>query len=218
MKKEAKFYVYALLDPRKPGPFYYGNWKFDFEPFYVGKGYGKRAYVHDKISNACNAFNPEKNCIIQKIKRETGDLHYIVTKRKGLTEQKALDLEILLISRIGRVQLKAGPLVNKTQGGDGMSGTVWTTEAKMRVSQAVTNAWAARTHVEKKRIFAKVAATNAAKPASEKARKAKYHSEALRTRSKAAVTRSLRKLRTTIAQRDSNESLRIRREACTKRA
>ena len=29
-------YVYVYLDPRKPGIFGYGEYKFDHEPFYVG--------------------------------------------------------------------------------------------------------------------------------------------------------------------------------------
>ena len=33
-----KFYVYVYLDPRKPGSFKFGEYEFDYEPFYVGKG------------------------------------------------------------------------------------------------------------------------------------------------------------------------------------
>ena len=40
------FYVYALLDPRKPGKFRYGKWVFSHEPFYVGKGHGTRYNSH----------------------------------------------------------------------------------------------------------------------------------------------------------------------------
>jgi len=34
------YYVYALLDPRKNGPFKFDNIVFDYEPFYIGKGKG----------------------------------------------------------------------------------------------------------------------------------------------------------------------------------
>ncbi|MGF3990475.1 GIY-YIG nuclease family protein, partial [Staphylococcus aureus] len=44
------YYVYALLDPRKPGSYLYTVGDkvvaFDHEPFYVGKGKGRRMYQH----------------------------------------------------------------------------------------------------------------------------------------------------------------------------
>ena len=39
---EKKYYVYIYIDPRKPGKFKYGEYEFDYEPFYIGKGsFGK---------------------------------------------------------------------------------------------------------------------------------------------------------------------------------
>lgn len=48
MASNKNFYVYALLDPRKPGPFRYGRWKFEYEPFYIGKGTGSRHLAHTR--------------------------------------------------------------------------------------------------------------------------------------------------------------------------
>ena len=70
MKEDRRdFYVYIYLDPRKPGEYVYDDLKFDFEPFYVGKGIGNRLNRHIylyKYDN-CNSFKYNK---INKIKME----------------------------------------------------------------------------------------------------------------------------------------------------
>ena len=44
--EENIFYVYVYLDPRKPGNYVYGEYSFDYEPFYVGKGSNGRCTIH----------------------------------------------------------------------------------------------------------------------------------------------------------------------------
>ena len=40
------FYVYIYLDPRKRGKYIYEEFKFNYEPFYVGKGKGDQIKSH----------------------------------------------------------------------------------------------------------------------------------------------------------------------------
>lgn len=121
------FYVYALLDPRRPGVFEYGKLQFLFEPFYVGKGTGNRDRSHFRLGNIRvdkkRIVSPHKVNKILKI-LEVGLEPITVRIRIGLTESKAFDYELKLIERIGRKP--NGPLTNATAGGEGVSGYVYT--------------------------------------------------------------------------------------------
>jgi len=46
--EDRRSYIYVYLDPCKPGNYKYGKYKFDYEPFYVGKGRNNRWMVHIK--------------------------------------------------------------------------------------------------------------------------------------------------------------------------
>lgn len=113
-----KYYVYALLDPRHPGVFKYGNYVFNYEPFYIGKGTDERLNVH---------FQPrllnEKNFKNSKIKKIQA-LGLDIIKQKisdNISENDAHKLEVILIKKIGRYDLNEGPLANLTDGGEGTS-------------------------------------------------------------------------------------------------
>lgn len=75
------------------------------EPFYVGKGKNRRAFNLKYRNNIWN-----------KVKDKYGI--DIIILENNLTEKEALNLERILIKRIGRIDLKTGPLANLTDGGE----------------------------------------------------------------------------------------------------
>lgn len=115
-----EYYVYILRDPRKNN-----------EPFYVGKGKGDRSNHHIKKYDTHNKF---KNNVIDKILNE--GLNVITEYYKfNLKEKEALDLEINLISKIGRRDKGTGPLTNLTDGGEGVSGYIRSEESRKKLNQ-----------------------------------------------------------------------------------
>lgn len=104
------FYVYALTDPRK-----------DNEPFYIGKGVGKRAKQHFYASSQKK--RSFKNAVIKAIKAEGLEpgLSYLF---EGLSEDDAFTKEKELIKKYGRRDNGTGSLANQTDGGDGAAGNL----------------------------------------------------------------------------------------------
>lgn len=114
-----EYYTYIYLDTRKPGNYNYNEYHFDFEPFYVGKGSNNRYLEH--LNESYDLQNDEhRHRKIRKIIRETGDKPIILKVKENLTEEKSVELEIHLIKIIGREDLGLGPLLNKTDGGEGL--------------------------------------------------------------------------------------------------
>jgi len=76
------------------------------KPYYIGKGKGKRAWSkHGEIS----------------VPR---DKSKIIILKKGLTEEDAFKHEIYMIAVFGRKDKGTGILLNKTDGGEGISGSI----------------------------------------------------------------------------------------------
>jgi len=86
------------------------------EPFYVGKGNGRRAKLHGCASSR----SPAKSRIEEIA--STGDRVTVMILADQLTEDDAFALERYFIAQFGRASHKEGPLLNRTAGGQGMSG------------------------------------------------------------------------------------------------
>jgi hypothetical protein len=132
---ENKFYVYIYLDPRKKGKFTYGKYNFENEPFYIGKGHGRRVKKHIYNANSRNTNNFKENKI-RKIRKEINQDPIIIILQDKLFEQQAFDLEIKLIKTIGRNNIGTGPLCNFTDGGEGSSGYIPTKETREKNGKA----------------------------------------------------------------------------------
>jgi len=127
LKMNNNFYIYIYLDPRKSGLFEYGEYEFEYEPFYVGKGKGNRC---DVISDRTEYFKR----IINKMKK-SGLEPIIIKLKENLNEKQSFILESKLIKLIGRKDLNKGSLINFTDGGEGNSGWVPSEETRKKISE-----------------------------------------------------------------------------------
>ena len=100
------YYVYIYLDPRKPSKYIFNNLKFDYEPFYIGKGKGNRII---------KGLNDPNNTIRKKLKieqiRNFGLEPIFIKIYENLSENFAYELEKQTIEQIGK-----NNLVNKSKG------------------------------------------------------------------------------------------------------
>lgn len=138
MKKEKnRFYLYALLDSRKPGKYCYSELDicFLYEPFYIGKGSGNRINNHLFKSRIDKNTNKRK---VNKIKKIIdGNQKPIAIKiKENLSNKIALSEEMSFIKIIGRLNLNKGPLTNFTDGGDSPGGFNHSEETKNKISKS----------------------------------------------------------------------------------
>lgn len=148
------YYTYVYLDTRKPGPYTYGSFMFAFEPFYVGKGTKNRYKEHlwEVNADTNRNKNPHKKYIISKIRRETGSDPLIVFPHTAMLAAEVKTHEQALIRTVGRRDLNVGPLVNLTDGGDGMLGRAQPVSQKQKVGLALRGRKKTERHVESMRV------------------------------------------------------------------
>lgn len=128
------FYVYAYLDKRNKGCFIYEDLKFDYEPFYVGKGKNKRYKDHFLLRNNIeNHFYHKLNKMINE-----GFQPDVIIIMDNLNENDAFLYEMNTIKKIGRKNVNTGPLTNLTEGGEGSSGRVCEEKTKLKISLSNT--------------------------------------------------------------------------------
>ncbi len=100
-------------------------------PRYVGKGKGDRYKLHN--------MGWSHNKILAGMIRKAGAEFPVVIIRENLSEEEAFKIEIALIKAIGRIE-NGGPLVNLTDGGEGVSNPSSATRAlistKVRARQS----------------------------------------------------------------------------------
>ena len=123
MKNQRRFYTYAYL-------------REDGTPYYIGKGQTNRMFHKTKLG----AIMPPK------------DKTKIIYLKKDLTEEEAFRHEIYIISVLGRKDEGTGILRNRTNGGEGVSGKIWSYAERKRksLSQLSTNnSFFGKTHTQK---------------------------------------------------------------------
>jgi hypothetical protein len=127
------YYTYIYLDPRKSGSYSYGDYNFEFEPFYVGKGKGKRVKAH--LWNCTLKRRGRKSSKVKSILSEGLKPVYLKLK-ENLTEQEALDFEASLVQLIGRADLNKGPLCNHVDRDSGGRNQIFSKETREKLSKA----------------------------------------------------------------------------------
>lgn len=127
------YYVYVYLDPTKPGNYSYGEFVFEFEPFYIGKGRKHRSRIHLLKVKRGNYKNLPKYHVIKKI-LDKGLEPIIIKYSEGLIEKNSFDIEMYMIGKIGRKDLNNGPLRNLSNGGEGNGDRKFTEEHRINLS------------------------------------------------------------------------------------
>jgi hypothetical protein len=117
----------------------YGHFKVsDDSIFYVGMGQGDR-------SNCITGRHPHWNAVARKYGI------YPVVLFESLTKQEAIDIEHELIKTLGRLDLGTGPLVNKTDGKEGVLNFVRDEQYRANVTAGLLRRYSREEEIEKTR-------------------------------------------------------------------
>jgi hypothetical protein len=126
------FVTYLYLDPKTS------------VPRYVGKGLENRPRQH--ITNPARSHQQLRRMLQKRIQEGFNPCPIVIL---ASDEADAFEMEELLISMIGRIDLKTGPLFNHTNGGEGTSGRIVSEEIRRKTSQSFHS----RTAEEKAKTF-----------------------------------------------------------------
>jgi hypothetical protein len=165
MTSRADFYVYILF--RESGA-----------PFYVGMGRRDRCLVHERNvrNNIQDWDNPHKTNIIRKMLAFGRDVPVVKISAR-LTHEKACEYERAWIATLGRDP--SGPLVNRTDGGDGAPGVIVSEVTRRKISAILKGKKHSEAHRQKLRE-ANLEQIRALQSANAVARRGKPMSEAQR--------------------------------------
>jgi hypothetical protein len=143
---EDEYYNYIYLDPRKPGKYHYGDMMvcFLYEPFYVGKGKGKRMYHHIYYAKKETQPPRDNEFKSRKIKKilNLGLEPFILKLNENSSDKFVKSQEIEFISSIGRSNKGKGPLTNLSDGGEGQTNFLVSSETRNKIGLIVKQQWA----------------------------------------------------------------------------
>lgn len=142
------YYTYIYLDPRKPGTYTYQDLIFEFEPFYIGKGKGRRFERSYKEAIKGKGTKYRHNKIRSIVKHCLEPI--IIKVFKDISEHEAFSKEIELVKAFKPY------LTNLTGGGDGASGRIVSQKSRDKSSNTHKKIWTEEKKKEQSEIIKSV--------------------------------------------------------------
>jgi hypothetical protein len=134
-------YLYILFNLYKPGEYIFGEYKFNYEPFYIGSGTYTRIFDYNKDNMINKSEFSEKYNLIRLLyeKFNLEDFTYILKISKNKLEIDQLEKD--LIKLIGRKVENSGPLLNILDGIGQMENTIYlaTTNYPEKLKERILN-------------------------------------------------------------------------------